>query len=343
VGARGTGGAALNRLARIHRQRGENDQALDHLRAALLLFRACDDQRGVASCYDDMAQVHRLRGDLEPAVSAAKQALDLRVRTRDRRGQGVSLNTIGYIELDRGRYDAAHARFNSALKIRQAIGDHEGAVQTRIALGRLAFHRGEVEQSIRAYRDALEGAREMDNHRFQSYLLCHLAESLISRDDFDAATQALDEALELATRMRDQRVLADIERNRGLLSLRRGDAAAEEQLQRALSLALEYGTREAIGLAHRGLARLRARTAWSDASPSSDIDLAAREFRESVRAFRACGNRPEAARTQAELGIHLIERGDRVAARAALREAYETMLKLQLPDSERVRETLSAL
>lgn len=221
LGACGRGGAALNRIARIHRERAEHDQALEHLRMALELFRSVGDQRGVASSYDDMAQIHRMRGELAPAFSAAKEALQIRVQTQDRRGQAVSLNTMGRIELDQGMYDSAQARFTTALKIREALADHEGAVQTRIALGQLAFRRGRAEEAIRTYLGALEVAREMNNRRFQSYALSFLGEAYVAQNDLERADSALREAKRLAQASRDQNALATIERSIGQLIERR--------------------------------------------------------------------------------------------------------------------------
>ncbi len=229
LGARGRGGAALNRIARVHRDRGEHALALAHLRAALSLFASLDDRRGVASSYDDMAQIHRLHGELEQALQAAKEALAIREQMQDARGQSASLNTIGRIELDLGLYDAAEKRLEAALQIRQALSDHEGAVQTRIALGQLAFRRRRPADAIAIYGSALEAAREMNHQRFQGYLLNYLGAAYLMQDDLDRADAALREARLLATSRRDQYALADIERNLGLLTQRRAERIATSE------------------------------------------------------------------------------------------------------------------
>jgi tetratricopeptide (TPR) repeat protein len=221
LGARGRGAAALNRIARIHRDRSEHDEALEHLRAAIGLFKAIGDQRGLASSYDDMAQVHRMRAELTQALAAAKEALQIRVQLQDRRAQAVSLNTMGRIELDQGMFDSAQARFTTALKIRESLSDHEGAVQTRIALGQLAFRRGRTDEAVRTYLGALEAAREMNNRRFQSYTLSFLGEAYLANGELDRADAALREAKRLATALRDQNALATIDRTFAQLSARR--------------------------------------------------------------------------------------------------------------------------
>jgi predicted ATPase len=341
IGARGRGGAALNRIARIYRQRGEHDRALAYLEKALELFRSASDERGVASTFDDMAQVHRLLGHLDEALAAGKAALEIRARTKDERGQGVSLNTMGYIELDRGNFDAAEARLTKALHIRQTSGDHEGAVQTRIGLGRLAYQRGEVAEAIQIFAEALSAAREMDNQRLQTYLLDSLGEAYAAHGQPDEAEGVLREAKALAEGMRDQRVLADIERNLGIVAVLRGDDGADATLTRALELAQTYGTREAIALAHLAVGRRRARTLFDTAGGTGGD--AETSFRESIRAFRESGNRHQEARAQAELALHLVEKGDRERAKELLRQAVEVMQQLRLPDADKARDTLAQL
>jgi tetratricopeptide (TPR) repeat protein len=227
IGARGRGGAALNRIARIHRERGDHEQALEHLRAALLLFDCIGDQRGVASTYDDMAQVHRVQNQLDAALAAAKQALAIRVAGHDRRGQAVSLNTIGRIELDLGRYESAEGRFATALEIRSTLSDHEGALQTRIALGQLALRRGQSDAAIGIYRDVLEGAREMNHQRFQSYAQHYLGVALLAKGDLESAERSLRDARKLAAALRDQYSLVEIDRHLTALAQRRSSPEAK--------------------------------------------------------------------------------------------------------------------
>jgi tetratricopeptide (TPR) repeat protein len=341
VGARGTGAAALSRIARIHRQRGEHAAALAFFEQALGLFRAADDLRGVASTQDDLAQVHRLLGNLERAMTSAQEALEIRSRTPDTRGQAVSRNTLGFIELDRGNFADAKSQLEAALSIRLSIGDHEGAVQSRIGLGKLAFYQGRTRDALRLYTLALDSARELGSQRLQCHLLNHLAEAQLAGGNLDTANDLLFEARRVAVTLRDQRALSEIQRNLGLVALARSDPRADQQLSAALELARECGTRQSVALAHRSLGRLRAK----DAPESSGAAEAPAEssFLESIRIFEECGSLHELARTQAELGFHLAERGSVERAREALTQAYVTMKRLSLPELARVGERLAQL
>jgi tetratricopeptide (TPR) repeat protein len=345
VSARGTGAAALSRIARIHRQRGEHTAALAHYEQALALFRAADDGRGVASTHDDLAQVHRLLGQLERALTSAQEALAIRSRGTDARGQAVSRNTLGYIEIDRGNFADAKAQLEAALAIRLSIGDHEGAVQTRMGLGKLAFFQGRMRDALRIYTQALDSARELGSQRLQSHLLNHLAEAHLAGGSPETAQELLIEAQRVAMHLRDQRGLSEIQRNLGLVALARSDPAADQQLSAALELARECGTRQSVALAHRSLGRLKAKESAQDDLPEvADAPAPAEtSFRESIRIFEECGSLHELARTQAELGFHLAERGAIEGAKEALTQASITMKRLSLPELSRVAERLASL
>jgi predicted ATPase len=342
VGARGTGAAALSRIARIHRQRGEHAAALAHYEQALSLFRAADDGRGVASTQDDLAQVHRLLGNLGRALASAQEALAIRSRGQDTRGQGVSRNTLGFIELDRGNFADAQSQLEAALSIRASIGDHEGAIQTRLGLGKLAFFQGRLRDALQIYSQALDSARELGSQRLQCHLLNQLAEAHLAGGDPETALELLTEARDVAVNLRDQRGLSEIQRNLGLVALARSDPAADQELSAALELARESGARQSIALAHRSLGRLRAREV-TPSSPVSEPPPAETSFRESIRIFEECGNLHELARTQAELGFHLAERGAIEDAREALTQASATMRRLALPELSKVAERLASL
>ena len=311
------------------------------------MFRDAHDERGIASTYDDMAQVHRSLGDLEPALRAAEEALAARRSMQDARGEAVSLTTIGLIELDRGRLSLARQQFEAALDVRQRgeVSDPEGVLQTEIGLGRLEFHEGSPPSAIERFAVALERAREMNHRQLQSRLLLCLGEAQLALGASERAQQLLLEARALAGNLRDQKALTEVELQLGLCALAHDDGSAPQKLTAALTLAREHGTRETIATAHRALARSRSRTLFDQerAGASDDATAAESSFRESIRIFEESGNLREAARTRAELGYHLVERGAGARARAALGEAYAALKPLALPDLARVTETLEQL
>lgn len=341
IGARGKGGAALNRIGRAHRQRGENNRAREVLHRALSLFRAAGDLRGVASTLDDLSQVDLLLGDGEAAMREATEALELRRFHADERGEALSLNTLGQIELYRGNLDAAESLFRQSLALRQTLADAAGMVQCHNALGILSYERGDAQGAIAAWEAALLEARQMGDQRRVCFMLNNIGEARSKLGELDQAETALEEADDLAQDMGDLRALAEVSRNRGLLALKRGADDAEERVLYALGRAKAYGSSEAIAAAHRAVGALRSRTLFD---ATGKVDRRAEEnYLTSIDMFRDAGSEKEAARSLAELGMHLIERGDLETARERLSEARAIMRRMGLAELEKIEQTLAQL
>lgn len=341
LGAPNKGGAALNRLGRIERQRGADEGAQKLLERALALFRRAGDLRGVASTLDDLAQIQRLRGDRDAALAGAHEALQIRRAHADQRGEAVSLYTLGTIELGSGHLATGEGFLQQSLAIRQTINDIEGITQCQSALGILAYETGDRKSAIAAWRDALMHARETGDRRSQAFLLNNIGEALTAEKEYAEAADSLAEAGELANALADLRAQAEIERNIGILALSRGDDEAARILEHALLLAEEYGAPEAKALAHRAVGQLRARTVFGE---TGGVDTRAESsFEQSIKIFREIGNQKEAARSLAELGRHLIERGDTARARERLTEARDLMRRIGLPEAAQLDATLREL
>lgn len=341
IGARGKGGAALNRIGRAHRQRGENDRARQVLDRALSLFRAAGDLRGVASTLDDLSQVDLLRGDADAALNEATEALELRRSHADARGEALSLNTLGQIELHRGNLEVAEGLFRQSLGLRQEHGDAAGMVQCHNALGIVSYERGDAAGAIAAWEAALAQARKMGDRRRVCFMLNNIGEARSKIGDLEHAGQALQEAAEVAKEMNDLRAMAEVSRNRGLLALKQGADDAEALVLDALKRAEAYGSPEAIAAAHRAVGALRARTLFD---ATGKVDRRAEEsYLTSIDMFRDAGSEKEAARSLAELGMHLIERGDLETARERLSEARAIMRRMGLAELERIEQTLAQL
>jgi tetratricopeptide (TPR) repeat protein len=341
-GAPNKGGAALNRLARIARMRGADEEARVLLDRALVLFRRAGDLRGVASTLDDLAQILRLQGGTDTALEAATEALTIRREYQDTRGEAVSLMTLGTIELGRGQVQSAEQFFRASKAIREEIGDLEGLVHNDAALAIVAYERGAHDEAVASWRSALTRARDTGDVRMQTFLLNNIGEAALEERRFDEASTTLSEAWELAESTGDLRARAEIARNLAMLSLRRDDDDAERRVVFALEIARSYGSKELIGLAQRALGILYGRTVFR---ASGEVDRRAEDaLLSSIDLFVETGNEKEAARSTAELGLHLAERGDVENAIERLREARAVLRKLVLTkEAERVEVTLRDL
>ena len=94
----------------------------------MALFRAVDDERGVASSIDDIGKLHWLKGEYHEAEEALRDALTRRRALADRRSIALSLSNLGLVLQDSGEFKDAVEAFSQSLQIRREIGDLVGVV-----------------------------------------------------------------------------------------------------------------------------------------------------------------------------------------------------------------------
>ena len=210
-------------------------------------------------------------------------------------------------------------------------------------MGVFAFERGDRERAVGAWTSALEQARALADRRAECFILNNIGEARSKDGAYDDAHDLLRSAREIAEDLGDLRAMAEVQRNLGLVLLRRGDVGGLERLREALVAAKEYGGPDIVALAHRALGEAHAQTLFSGAEEDTG-ESAEKSFTTSIELFQQGGNEREAARSLVQLGKHLAERGDLEAARGRLREARALFRRQALAaDAARVDETLRSL
>ena len=81
---------ASEAIARVHRDRGQYDEALRHLAAAIRAMDEIHSDEDVPEAYEQMALVHLLRGDPKAAVADAERGLGRRTSPRLRSLQSLA-------------------------------------------------------------------------------------------------------------------------------------------------------------------------------------------------------------------------------------------------------------
>jgi tetratricopeptide (TPR) repeat protein len=335
---RGKAGAALNKIGRIHRARGDYPAARAYLQRGLQLFRAADDTRGVASSLDDLGNLYWLLGHYQRALDHSAEALEIRRTLGDRRGEGVALINIGHIESARGYLHEADACYREALATARAIGDRDMECKALNAIGAVFHTRGDDVQAIEIWRSALTIAEDVGDCRMQSFLLNNLGEALTMVGDRKSAERYLLDCEALAQERDDRRVLAEVYRNLGTLMMRHNEIAeSRDYLERSLRTARAMGSKEAVGLALRGLGELSSQTVFHDDGTTHEGE---RYFHEALEIFEQIGNEVELARTLQALGTYWLERDEMERARDALQRARDIYERVAPGDHMRLDETL---
>ena len=288
------GGAAHNRIGRVHRDIGSLDEAARHLTTAMALFTAEEDERGVASSIDDLGKLHWLKGEYEPALAALRDGLARRRRLADRRSIALSLNNMGLVLQDSGKFKQALDAFAQSLMIRRDIGDLVGVVTTLNNLGTILQDQRDFLGALRLFNEALDVAQQIGDRNRTAIVLTNIGEAHYRSGSPTKAIEVLEQAEDLCDELGDKLGLAETLRGLGKAYLLQGDLAkARDCIGRAVDLFAAVRSKVHLGMALRTLGEITAAGGWGSAHTGS-----AREyFTRAASIFEQTGNELELART----------------------------------------------
>lgn len=288
------GGAAHNRIGRVHRDRGELEDAMRHLGTGHALFHAAGDTRGVASSLDDIGKVHWIRGRYEQAERQAREALEIREQVGDPRSIALSHNNLGLILVDSGRFTEAIEHFERALDLRRTVGDLAGVAQTLNNLGTVSQDDGNDERAVELWNEAREVAREAGDQLLCAVVLTNIGESHYRLQKPNDALPYLEEAEEIATSLGDRLLLAEIRRAQAKTHMLLGNLPrARELMATSMSGFEAVRSKPHLATALRTMAEITAAGGWG----GEQVERARQSFLRSISLCEEVGNELELGRS----------------------------------------------
>ncbi len=141
---------------------GDEEQAVEHLKASFARALDTDSPADAAQALGGLATVHLRRGEYDQADETARKALDL-LHGRDDFLHEVcpSQLVLGRALMERGRYGEAEECFQAADAAAEQLASLSHRAEAWVALGDLAARRGEDREAARLYRSAAEALQEI--------------------------------------------------------------------------------------------------------------------------------------------------------------------------------------
>jgi tetratricopeptide (TPR) repeat protein len=190
---------ALLHLGMVLRGRGDDEQALAHIRRALeIKERELGPQHPhVAVALGALATVLEQRGALDEALETLRrgQAIDEQILGPEHPQLATSYGSIGRVLVKQGLLDEGLAQLQRALAIYEAVGDGPSAAAMLDTLAQLRFEQGRIDDAAALLERALARAQPAlgSEHPEVGTMLGNLA-------NVRQAQGRLDEALELQRR-----------------------------------------------------------------------------------------------------------------------------------------------
>jgi tetratricopeptide (TPR) repeat protein len=294
LGLHGKGGAAHNRMGRVHRDTGSLSLAQEHLETSLTLFERAGDTRGIAACHDDIGKLLWMRGEYEMALEELKRGLDMRKALGDGRSIALSLNNIGLVWRDHGQEAQAREALEAALKIRRELSDPLGIVESLNDLGQLALDQGEHAKALGLLEEAQLLAQDLGDSNRIAVVLANIGEAHLRTHDTEKAIDVLLRAEQLCDDLGDKLHLADVKRALAKAHLERGDLrAARDCIKRSVDLFGQVRSKPHLAVALRTLGEVTGAGAWGDGHEVKAVDY----FMRSIAICKEIGNELEVAKS----------------------------------------------
>jgi tetratricopeptide (TPR) repeat protein/CHAT domain-containing protein len=299
---RGSEGAALDRLGKVHHELGRPDTALAYYRRALAIRREVGDRAGEGTTLDNIGSVHDDLSQRDSALAYFRRALAMRREVGDRVGLGTTLVNIGFVYDELGDRDSALAYYHQALLIQRAAGDRAGEGRTLNNIGIVQDNLARRDSALAYYRQALTIRREVADRKGEGITLSNIGIALAEMGQPDSALAYYHQALTIRQEVGDRAGEGTMLTNIGMVHhlLGRPDSALIYYLQ-GLAIQREVGDRSgegtslfAVGFLHQRLGR---------------PDSALAYYREALAVQREVGDHDNEGTTLHNIGLVEIELG----------------------------------
>jgi transcriptional regulator with GAF, ATPase, and Fis domain/Tfp pilus assembly protein PilF len=242
---------ALSNLGLVYKNMREWREAMRFLEQALRL----DERAGlyVRQAHDslNLGLVHYRTGEWDLAEELFRRSLQIFAETGDRLGESQSWLARGLIYHRRRQFEQAEESFRAGLNLSVQNGYRREHALAREFLGELALERGAAGEALRLLESALADMTEIaPEGDVVLELLSRLGRAQLAAGDLEHADQNLRRAAILATRLQDKLEGGSVDRVRGMLAARRGDAAKlDEHMRAAVQVFEELGDRYELAVA----------------------------------------------------------------------------------------------
>ena len=246
------------------------------------------------------------RGDVSAAQSLAEQALAVSQELEDSFRIARLKSMMGGLQQMSDDWPAARRNLEDAVHMAERLGNQKLLAQAAMNQGVLLIYLGDYLAAQRQLALALEAARKTDQLYGVVLTLLGSADAAIRLEEWTKVTHFVDEAQQLAQELRLDVQMPRVEQLRASIAFGLGDyPTALRRAEESIALANESEDESALGIGER----IRGQ-ALNGLERRPEAETA---FRRSVELLES-DDRYEAARTYAEWGMALAQRGERASA-----------------------------
>lgn len=200
----------LRRYSHVLLRAGRYDEALEQLRAALVVHERTGSVLDRGHVFHDMAAILGQAGDLAGAVEHAERSLPFYRAENAVQFEANALNTLGWFLAKAGEHERGRVHCAQAVVLCRASGYRDGQAAAHDSLGHIAHTTGAHRRALGHYRQALRLRRELGDPYEEADALLSLGKVHTALGEHAQALEVWRAAAELYRRQRRHAELAEV-------------------------------------------------------------------------------------------------------------------------------------
>jgi CHAT domain-containing protein len=330
------GAQALNNIGEIYYSLSELGKSLQCFSAAVELWTAAGDRRGLALAHLNMGYSYTDSGDLTGAQKNYRRSMELWQEVGDRRGEALALTALGGLHSFTGDRQHALDSHAKALSLFNVIGNRQGAAAALNGVAQAHEDLSDYRAALDNYQQALGLYSAIGNADFTALNHYYVGRTSYALGDIARARASYQRALELSREVGDRQIEAHVLKGQSIIyAAENNHPAALRQLRQALAIYGAVGDRRGLAYSLNDIGFIERKMGRPEVSLTY--------FRRALGIIKACQDRR--GEVQVLYNMALAERalGDLDGARSLAKESIGIIESARARvDSQRLRTSYFA-
>ena len=221
------------------RYAGKPKESIAVCQDAVKIFDAAGDRGNAARALNSIAVVLMEQGDNAGARKTYEESLVATKENGDKKSHAMILNNLAGVLRSQVDLPGSRRMLQEAMADFREIGEKGGVVRCLENIGIVLVDEGKLEEARKNYDEALSLARELGNKSLTAYALYLLGEVYADQGNLIAARKSDEQALQIRNELGEPRMIAETQLSLASLSLEKNRLANAESLARDAALQLE--------------------------------------------------------------------------------------------------------
>jgi CHAT domain-containing protein/Tfp pilus assembly protein PilF len=192
----------LGNLGMAHSAWGRHEDALGYYQQSLELAETLKHEASIARLHNNIASVHRYQGDLDKAIQHYEKALDIDKRLKDEMAIATRMANLGTVYMDRGDYQRAKEHYEAAVRAARKHNRTDKLAIRLNNLGAVSVSLGSYQEALTYYQEALKLHGALDQRHEIATVLSNMGSAYWYLERYDEAEKVLLQSIDIKDALR---------------------------------------------------------------------------------------------------------------------------------------------